>query len=176
MTNPVGPLGAVPAPPPAQPEDVHTARQLWWGITALGMVQLVASIVAALPQRKDLAEQMYDDLHADSPDITMKTVEALVLVGFAIGAVLGLIVAGLVLLVISQLGKGKFWARTVLTVVGIWLVMLAVGTLFRFGAIDGTATLVAGGTAIVQGVLAAGAIYLCHRPDSTAYFVANRRR
>ncbi|WP_330250646.1 hypothetical protein OG874_31140 [Nocardia sp. NBC_00565] len=136
---------------------------------------MIASIVAAVQQRHDLAQKMYDQAHESDPNITMATAELMVSLAFVVGVVIGLALAALALLVVYQLVRGKLWARTLLTAIGVWLVLIAVGTLFALESVTGAASLVAGAAAIVQGVLAAGAVYLSHRPDSTAYFQMNRR-
>ncbi|MEV0297963.1 hypothetical protein [Nocardia sp. NPDC050710] len=169
------PVGVGPAPRPPMPEDVRTARQLWWGVVGFGVVQLAASMVAATGQRREFAEKMFDQMRESDPNATMAGADLLVLVAFVFVVLFGLVITGLALLFVYQFGRGKLWARTLLTIVGVWLVLMAVGTLFALDAVSGVASLVAGGASIVQGVLAGGAIYLGHRPDSTAYFVMNRR-
>jgi hypothetical protein len=175
VTNPHLPINVGPLPKPTAPEDLRTTRQLWWGVVGFGVVQLAASIITAVQQRHDFAEQMYDQVKADDPNFTMATAELMVQFAFAFAVMLGLAIAAVALLIAHQLVRGKLWARTLLTIVGIWLVLIAIGTMFALGSVTGAASLVAGGAAIVQGVLAAGATYLSHRPDSTAYFQMNRR-
>lgn len=173
----------MPGPPPApaqqppMPEDVRTARQLWWGVSGVGLVQLTASIFAGMNQRKDFAEQVFDQMRETDPAYTMEQADKLALVALVFGgAVLGLALVGLTLLFAHLMARGRFWARAVLTVMGTWLVLIALLNLFAIGSVTGVAVLVAGGAAIVQGVLAGGAIYLMHRKESTAYFLAHRRR
>jgi hypothetical protein len=175
VTNPHLPINLGPAPKPTAPEDLRTARQLWWGVVGFGVVQLAASITAAVQQRHDFATQMYDQVKADDPTFTMATADLMVQLAFAFAVMLGLAIAAVALVIAHQLIRGKLWARTLLTIVGIWLVLIAIGTMFALGSVTGAASLVAGGATIVQGVLAAGATYLSHRPDSTAYFQMNRR-
>ncbi|WP_228538817.1 hypothetical protein [Nocardia sp. XZ_19_385] len=158
------------------PEDIRTARQLWWGVAGAGMVQLIAALVALQSQRHDIAKQMLDQMRESDPAYTMEQAEQTTLVILLFGgAVFGLVLAGVTLLFAHLMARGKFWARAVLTVVGIWLVITAVFNLFQISSITGVAMLVAGGATIVQGVLAGGAVYLMHRKDSTAYFLARRR-
>ncbi|MFI6952057.1 hypothetical protein ACIBJI_01150 [Nocardia sp. NPDC050408] len=173
--HPRGPIVGPPRPRPEPPEDIRTARQLWWGVIGFGILQMIGSVVAAFQQRKDFAQKMYDQVHVGDPNFTMANAELMVSLAFVVAVVIGLALAAFALLFVHQFVRGKLWARTLLTAVGVWLVLVAVGTLFALEAVTGAASLLAGGAAIVQGVLAAGAVYLSHRPDSTAYFQLNRR-
>lgn len=157
------------------PTDVGTARQLWWGVVGFGVVQLVASVLAALAQRHSFAKQVFDQAKEKDPQVTMAGAELMVALVYVVVVVIGLAVAGVALLVVHQFARGKQWARTLLTIAGVWLIVVGVGALFAFDAVTGAASLVAGGAAIVQAVLAGGAVYLAHRPESTAYFQVSRR-
>ncbi|MEU8896646.1 hypothetical protein [Nocardia sp. NPDC048505] len=174
-----GPMPGPPGvpPPPAMPEDVRTARQLWWGVALVGIVQLIASILAATGQQTDLPEQVLEQMRKSDPAATLEQAERMTSVMLIIGgAVVGLGLAALTVLLAHLMARGKFWARAILTVVGIWTVCTALVNLFALGSITGPAIVVAGGASIVQGVIAGGAVFLMHRKDSTAYFLANRRR
>lgn len=169
------PVSLGPPPRPPMPEDVRTARQLWWSVVVLGVIQLSASMVVAIGQRRELAKQMLDQMRTSDPNASAAAADLLVTLTFGAVVIFGAVVTGIGVLFVYFFGRGKLWARTILTVVGVWLVLMAVGTLFALDAVSGIASLVAGGAAIVQGVVAGGAVYLGHRPDSTAYFVMNRR-
>ncbi|MFJ2833982.1 MULTISPECIES: hypothetical protein [Nocardia] len=157
------------------PEDVGTARQLWWAVSGLGVVYTGAGIVTMTGQRDELSKQFLDEMHKSDPNFPASTVDVMVLAAFVLTAIVGLVLAGVTVLIAQQLGRGKSWARTVLTVVAVWLGMGAIATMFAFSGDTSVATMVAGGTAIVQGVLAVGAAYLSYRPESTRYFQLNRR-
>jgi TPP-dependent 2-oxoacid decarboxylase len=152
------------------PEDVGTARQLWWGVIGFGVVQLIASMIAALDQRRTFAEEVFEQARVQDPQVTMASAELIVSLVYVVVVLIGLGVAALASVIVHQFGRGKPWARTVLTVLGAWVVVIGVGALLAIEAVAGMASLVAGGASIVQAVLAVGAIYLSHRPDSTAYF------
>lgn len=168
-----GPFGVRPARVP-MPEDVGTARQLWWGVLGFGVVQLIASVIAALERRRGFAEEVFEQARAKDPQVTMASAELMVSLVYVFVVLIGLGVAALGLVIVHQFGRGKLWARTILTVLGVWVVVIGVGALLAIDAVTGTASLVAGGASIVQAVLAAGAIYLSHRPESTAYFLGRR--
>ncbi|MFE3544055.1 hypothetical protein ACFXK0_13920 [Nocardia sp. NPDC059177] len=163
-----------PEPLP-MPEDVGTARQLWWGVAGLGVVYTIASVISMYGQRGDLSKQFLDDMRKTDPNITAATVDALILAGFGVTALIGLVLCGVTALIAHQLGRGKSWARVLLTVAAVWLALGAVTTMFNISMVAGAAALVSGATAIVQGVLAAGAAYLSFRPDSSRYFQLNKR-
>ncbi|UAK35460.1 hypothetical protein K8O92_05715 [Nocardia asteroides] len=169
-----GPFAAGPVRPP-MPEDVGTARQLWWGVIGFGVVQLIASIVAALDRRRTFAEEVFEQARVQDPQVTLASAELMVSLVYVFVVLLGLGVAALASVIVYQFGRGKLWARTMLTVLGAWVVVIGVGALLAIEAVTGTASLVAGGASIVQAVLAAGAIYLSHRPESTTYFQLGRR-
>ncbi|MFD3743804.1 hypothetical protein [Nocardia sp. NPDC058633] len=157
------------------PEDVGTARQLWWGIAGLGVVYTGAGVATMTGERDELSKQFLEQMQESDPDFPASTVDVMVLVAFGLTALVGVLLAGVTVVIAHQLARGKTWARTVLTVVAIWLGLGAVTTMFTFSAVAGPATIVAGGTAIVQGVLAAGAAYLSYRPESTKYFLSHRK-
>lgn len=183
--QPYGPPGAPPAhgpyPPPVRPEpapkpiDIGTAQRLWWAIVGLGLIQVIASVIAGVQQRGSLAEQMRGDLERAGQPATQAMAELMVTAGLALAVLIGIVLAGLGVLFAHLLGRGKLWARTVLTIAGVWLVLMAAGTLFALDTVSGAAALAAGAATLVQGVLAAGAVFLAYRPDSTAYFLVNRR-
>ncbi|WP_330234145.1 hypothetical protein OHA40_12580 [Nocardia sp. NBC_00508] len=169
-----GPFDIRPARVP-MPEDVGTARQLWWGVIGFGIVQLISSVIAALERRRAFATEVFEQARAQDPQVTMASAELMVSLVYVVVVLIGLGVGALALVLVHQFGRGKLWARTVLTVLGVWLVVIGVGALLAIDAVTGTASLVAGGASIVQAVLAIGAIYLSHRPESTAYFQLGRR-
>ncbi|MEU2255483.1 hypothetical protein [Nocardia xishanensis] len=171
MTNYPRPMGVVPVPHrPPMPEDIRTARQLWWGIIGFGVVQLVGTVLTSLQQRDDLDQRMFDQGKAGDPNFAMATAELLVSLMLVVMVLAGLALAAGAFAVVHQFGRGKLWARAVLTVLAVWLVLGAVAALLALDAVTGVASLVAGGAAIVQGVLAGGALFLSFRPDSTNYF------
>ncbi|MFC4375834.1 hypothetical protein ACFO5K_17180 [Nocardia halotolerans] len=157
------------------PEDVGTARQLWWGVAGLGVVYTGAGIVTMLGDRDELEKQLLEEAYKTDPDLPAATADLIVPVFVGLTGVVGLLLAGLTVLIAHQLGRGKSWARTVLTIVAVWLGVGAVATMFTFDGDGGPASMVSGAIAIVQGVLAVGAAYLSYRPESTKYFQPNRR-
>ncbi|WP_051133533.1 hypothetical protein [Nocardia paucivorans] len=156
------------------PADVAIARQLWWGVIGLGVVRLFVSLVDMLGRREEFVAEMTEQLRTTEAQLTPAGIDLLVTTAIILSGIFGLGFAAIGLLIVHQLGKGRLWARTVLTFVGVWLVFTGLGTLFAIEAIDGIAPLVAGAAALVQAVLAGGAIYLCHREDAAKWFQVHR--
>ncbi|MGW3544359.1 hypothetical protein ACWDNI_28010 [Nocardia niigatensis] len=152
------------------PEDVRTACELWYATLGVGLVQLIASLLAQFGQREDLAQQMFDQVKAEQPAVTLTQVQAWMAIVFVLVGVFWLVLTGAGAAVVYQLGRGKAWARALLTGFGVFLALGAAGTLFGIGVKEGAASMVAGGAGIVEAVLAGGAVFLCYRSESEAYF------
>ncbi|MFR9753778.1 hypothetical protein ACL02S_22455 [Nocardia sp. 004] len=133
-------------------------------------MQLLASVIAALPQRHTFAEEVLERAREQGSEVSMAGAELAVALVYVVIVLAGLGFSALVLVIVHQFGRGKPWARTVLTVLGVWAVLAGFGSLLAIDEVTGMASLVAGGASIVQAVLAIGAIYLAHRAESTAYF------
>lgn len=159
-----------PAPPRVVPEDVRTACQLWYAALCVGVVQAVAGILTQLGRRDELAQQMFDDMKDSQPGLTLAQTKLYVVIAFGAAGFFWLVLTGVAVLFVYQLGRGKNWARALLTGLGLFFVLGAIGTLFMPGSSPGAAALVASCAGIVQAVLAAGAVFLCFRKDSDAYF------
>ena len=155
------------------PVDVGTAAQLWWGVIAFGLVDVTAMLIQLFGQRTELAEEFSKSLTTDQPDttVTISNPESLVVAGLGIAAVIALLVAGLFVLIVRKMERGRNWARMVLTIFGVMQGIGAISSLFGLASPDGTLALITGASGIVQGVLAVGAIVLLHRRESNAYFL-----
>lgn len=176
MSYPPMPPRVPPVPEkPPMPEDIGTARQLWYLVAGLSVVQAIAGIVVLWGTRADLRATMLEDLRKTDPTAPEGTVDLMLALAFGVAGLLAVCLACLTALFAWQLGRGKLWARTVLTVVAVWMAMGTVATLLAFASVQGAAMIVAGGASIIQGVLAVGAAYLSYRPDSTRYILLNRK-
>ncbi|WP_067896479.1 hypothetical protein [Nocardia vaccinii] len=158
------------------PDDVRTASQLWWGAVILGVVRLFAGTWTRFEHRHTIARNIYDQLRTQEPQTPMATYDLMVTVLIVLGVVFGLALAAAALAVVHQLRRGKAWARTLFDVAAVVLVIGGVNSMFGLGAISGTGEMLAGAAAILQAVLAAGAVFLCHRTESNAYFAVNSGR
>ncbi|MFF0489634.1 hypothetical protein ACWDSJ_29925 [Nocardia sp. NPDC003482] len=172
--NPWTPPGPPPGPV-AVPTDVRTASQLWWGVIGLGVLRLLVTAVGQFADRHELTRRLYDQLHAQQPEVGLAEIEMMVALLEVVIVVFGLGLAAGAVAVVHQLRRGRLWARALLDVAAMVLVFGALGALFGLGAVTGTAQLLAGAAAILQAVLAAGAVFLCHRGESEPHFRGNVR-
>ncbi|MCZ4274874.1 hypothetical protein [Rhodococcoides yunnanense] len=165
-----------PPPPRPAPVDVETARHLWWGVAGLGVMSLVLTLLAVSGARSVFAQQLIDDVRAQdaSLSLTLETAEGYLIGALVVMFILGVGFAALFVYWVEKMRHGRMWARTVLTMIGTVTVVMALPQLFAFGVDGGAVSVLAGVAAILQGVLAAGAIYLMHRKESNKYFVASR--
>ncbi|WP_157556395.1 hypothetical protein [Nocardia acidivorans] len=161
----IPPTGARPVP-----EDVRTSCQLWCAALALGVVQVVAVLLAQLGQRGELAREMVERAAGTAQPVTLAQARLQVLVGLTVIALLWLALNGAGAAVVYQLWRGKNWARAVLTGYAFFLALGAGLAIIGKSTLSGVAGMVAGGASIVQAVLAGGAVFLCHRIDSEPFF------
>lgn len=160
---------------PSRPEDVRTACQLWWGVVALGILRLIVGAVDGLGNRHEMARSFQDQLRDEQSEFSLPQLELAVTILEVLILVFGLGIAVGAVAVVHQLGLGRLWARTITDMATVVLVFGAIGSLFGLGSVSGGATMLTGAVAILQAVLAGGAVFLCRRKDSAAYFLANGR-
>ncbi|MGA9871680.1 MAG: hypothetical protein WBQ44_11135 [Rhodococcus sp. (in: high G+C Gram-positive bacteria)] len=170
------------APPVAPPErpapvDVETARHLWWGVAALGLLGLLLTLLLVNGERTAFAQQLVDDVKAQDQSIplTLDSAESYLTAALVVMALLGTGFVALFLRVVGKMRLGRMWARTVLTMIGTVVVVMALPQLFGFGIDGGALQVIMSVAGIGQGVLAAGAIYLMHRKESNGYFLGTRK-
>lgn len=170
-------------PPPLQqverpaPVDVETARHLLWGVTGLGLLSLLMTLIMVNGERSVFAQQLVDDIKVQDPSLplTLESAETYLTVALVMMALVGIGFAALFTYWVEKMRMGRLWARALLTMIGTVTVVLALPQLFGFGVDGGALQIVMSVVSILQGVLAAGAIYLLHRKESNAYFLASRK-
>ena len=174
--------GPMPMPTPGQgpvgeprpmPVDVGTAYQLWCGVLILGIVSTVTSLAVMWRDRQAFVDQLMDQMPEMSGSEAMTRDDWLALIPFGLGAaaVGSFVILGLLYLVVRQMRRGKNWARMLLTLVGVFMTLSTVPTLFGVGAGAGVEGWVLGIVGILQAVLTVGAIVLMHRRESNLYFL-----
>lgn len=155
------------------PVDVGTAYQLWCGVLIFGVVSMITSAIVMWRERYVFVDQVLAQMsampEADTP--TRDQILMLLPVGLGIAVVGGLVVLGLFYLIVRQILRGKNWARMLLTLVGVFLTLSTVPTLFGVGVGTGAESWVLGIVGILQAVLTVGAIVLMHRRESNLYFL-----
>lgn len=165
------------APVRPVPTDIGTAFQLWWAVIGFGLVDLFASLVVQWSNRGEFADELAKDMRAGDPENPMAKLspDALAAIGLGGLALFGLALATVVVFVVFQMRSGHLWARMVLTMIAVFLVVSAVPVLFGLGPENGgVAAALAGGAGIVGAVVAGGAVWLMHRRESNEYFVRAR--
>ncbi|MGW0043803.1 hypothetical protein [Rhodococcus sp. NPDC003348] len=153
--------------------DVVTAFQLLYAVAALGLVNMIASLLSVYADRDTYVDQLLRDVAAQDATVQIgrDTAQTLLVVGLGLTALIGLGATALYLLFVHKMRAGRNWARMLVTMIGVMMVFVAIPSLFGLGAGGGGAVIVAGGAGILQAVLAVGAIVLMHRGDSNRYFL-----
>ena len=168
----------VPPPMPVRPSqrpvpaDITTAYQLWCGVLGLAVVTLVASLVDMVARRTELVDLMVE--MAQDPafeGVSTEQLESAVPLLVGLTAALGLAVIGLLYLVVRQIRRAKNWARMLLTMLGVFMSLSTLPTVFGVGVGGGTLGWILGFVGIVQAVLTVGAIVLMHRKESNLFFL-----
>ncbi|MFJ4653010.1 hypothetical protein ACIP5Y_17245 [Nocardia sp. NPDC088792] len=162
-------MAPAPVPRPV-PEDVRTACLLWYSALGVGIVQIVATMLAQLGQRQQLAQQLFDRMKDQQPGLTLAQAQTWAAIAALVMALLWVVLTGAGAAIVYLMGHGKNWARALLTGLAVFFALGALGTLFGSGSVGGPAAVVAGCAGIVQTVLAAGAVFLCYRKESEAWF------
>ncbi|MBC2639406.1 MULTISPECIES: hypothetical protein [unclassified Rhodococcus (in: high G+C Gram-positive bacteria)] len=170
-----------PYPPPVPqqkperpaPVDVGTAAQLLWAVAGLGLIQALAAMVFVVGEKSTFVDELMKNPSVTSGEVDMSrdSVESLFYVGIGFTVVLMLILTGLFVLFVHFMRKGRNWARMLLTIACVMMVVWTVPVLFGIGS-DGSRTALAlGGVQILQAVVAVGAVVLMHRKDANSYFL-----
>ncbi len=172
MSFPAPPVGPGPAANRPVPGDVTTAYQLWCGVLALAVVSLAASLADLLSRRDELLDLM-TTMAADQAveGVSTEQLESAVPVLVALTAGIGLVIVGLLYLVVRQLLKAKNWARMLLTLLGVFMSLSTLPTVFGVGVGEGGTGWILGVVGILQAVATVGAIVLMHRRDANRFFL-----
>lgn len=166
--EPMGPVHPE-TKPDERPIDVEAARQLWWAATVLWLIGALTSMMLLFDMREALLDPAVE---AMAPDIERPSDLMVVLSMIpAFAMIIGL--AAVFMWVVRRMHAGAGWARVVLTVFGVLMVLNALPGLWSLTDAMSTTGLVGViGTVcgILQALAAAAAIVLMYRPDSNAHF------
>lgn len=163
-----------PAGPP--PEEIHTAWVLWLAAAAFGLLgMLINSATASFGDLPTATRDAFRDAVANTGS-TDVSVESMFSIALAAGAVLALVVAAVTVWLAFRLRAGKGWARTMLDIVAIFLVVDAVSVVI--GVFGGVATAGERGDVvsfvvialqILAGLCAAAAVWRQHKAEAIQY-------
>jgi hypothetical protein len=166
------PLSYRPGPPtPPVPPDLDTVRTLWLVTAVLGVSSTLCTVVGL--DRAALARQLYDRYNHSYPSgvkLTLGQAGAYVWVGLVLIVVFDLGFWALALTFVRRMRAGRLWARALLTVFAAFELVTGVDALFGVRGTHSALELAVGAMSILRAVLAAGAIYLMHRPESNSFF------
>lgn len=167
-----------PAAPP--PEEIHTAWVLWLAAAGFALVgMLLNSFTASFADLPVTTRDAFRDAidSAGNPDIK---VEDMFSVALALGAVFALIAAAVTVWLAFRLRAGKGWARTMLDIVAIFLVVDAVSVVI--GVFGGVAmagergdivSFIVFSLQILAGLCAATAVWRQHTAEAMKYTTPN---
>lgn len=176
-----GPVGGGPgegdaATPPAPPEEIRTAWVLWLAATAFAVVGMLLNSATARfgdlpPATRDAFRQAVDT--AGTTDIS---VESLFSIALAVGSVLALMAAAVTVWLAYRLRAGRGWARTMLDIVAIFLMVDAVSVIIGvFGGVAGVGerddvlSFLIFSLQVLAGLCAATAVWRQHTAEAMEY-------
>ncbi|NLU64628.1 hypothetical protein HCA61_20505 [Rhodococcus sp. HNM0563] len=144
---------------------------MWCGVLLLTVVTLLFGAFDLWNGRTELVDMMVE-MTADTgtEELSRSDLDAAIPMVVVLTVVFGLAIVGLLYLVVRQMSKGKNWARMALTLIGVFMTLSTLPTVFGVG-VGGGSGLALGVISIVQAVLTVGAIVLMHRRESNAYFL-----
>lgn len=172
MSFPVPPLGPADAGPRPVPSDVTTAYQLWCAVLLLTVVNLAVSLFDMAGSRDELLDMMTAMAEDDAfAGVSTEQLESVVPMVIGLSGAFGLALVGLLYLVARQLLRGRNWARMLLTLLGVFMSLSALPTVFGIGVGDGPAAWLLAPVSIVQAVATVGAIVLMHRREANTFFL-----
>ena len=116
-----------PAAPP--PEEIHTAWVLWLAAAAFGLVgMLLNAATASFSDLPAATRDAFRDAVADTGPIDI-SVEGMFSISLVVGAVVALLAAAVTVWLAFRLRAGKGWARTMLDIVAVFLIVDAVSVI-----------------------------------------------
>ena len=178
----VGETGAE-GDPSAPPEEIRTAWVLWLAATTFALVGMLLNSATARfgdlpPATRDAFRQAVDT--AGTVDMS---VESLFSIALAVGSVLALVAAAVTVWLAFRLRAGKGWARTLLDIAAIFLVVDAVSVIIGvFGGVAGTGerddvlSFIIFSLQILAGLCAATAVWRQHTAEAMEYTTKDRAR
>lgn len=143
-----------------RPEPVSRAMKLMYLSAVLGL----ATTVISLLDRDALEAEARRSLEATGITITDEALAAAIMVGTVTAIIFALVIGALWFILAHYNGKGRSWARTVGTVLGVVGVLMNVAGLAAGGLGSGSVITIA------STVLIAAILYLLWRPENARFF------
>ena len=173
------PSAMQPVPPPHDdpaPVDIETARHLWIAVIGLGVASMLVGLWSIWSDRATFVDALMTDLTAQDPSLALppETADTVLTVAMGFALLFAAAITALVWLTVRKMRAGRPWARSVLTGIGVVVVVTTLPSLFGLGGVSGAVAVVTTILGILQAVAAAGAVYLMHRRESTAFFARRR--
>lgn len=159
------------------PEDIRAAWGLWLIGAAFALVgMMLNSLTTSFADLPSATRDAFRDAVASAGDTAGVSVESMFTVALAVGAVLAVLGSAVTVWLAFRLRAGKGWARTMLDIVGIFLIIDAVSVMV--GVFGGVAvagqrgevvTFVVFSLQILAGLCAAAAVWRQHTVEAMAF-------
>lgn len=168
-------------PTPEPPEHMRTAWVLWLAATGFALVgALVNALTSRLADLPSSTRDMFTDAAEQAGDAA--SVETLFRAATGLAAVVAILAAAVTVWLAFRLRAGKGWARMLLNIVGVFLVVDAVAVLvgvfsgsLEAGSRGEAATFLVLSLQILAGLCAATAVWRQHSEDATTFLAGSAR-
>lgn len=171
---------AEPAPPP--PQEIHNAWVLWLAATGFALLGMLLNV--ATTRLEDLPAATRDAIRQAAEDAgdAAPPLDTLFTVAMGVGAVFALVAAAVTVWLAFRLRVGRRWARTMLDIVAIFLLVDAVsvvigvfGDAVATGSRGAALTFVVFACQILAGLCAATAVWRQHTAEATTFITGGDR-
>ncbi|GAA3516155.1 hypothetical protein [Dietzia aurantiaca] len=168
-----------PSSPP--PEEIRAAWGLWLAAAVFALAGMLLNAATARLTDLPVATQGAFRDAVDNAGTTDISIDSLFQLALAVGAVFALLAAALTVWLAFRLRAGRGWARTMLNLIAIFLVIDAVSVVIGvFGGVAGAGerdevvSFVVVALQILAGLCAATAVWRQHTAEALAYTKADR--
>ncbi|AWH92981.1 hypothetical protein [Dietzia lutea] len=171
-TEPTSPTERAGPPP----EEIHTAWVLWLAAAAFGLVgMLLNAATASFGDLPAATRDAFRDAVADTGAVDI-SVEDMFSISLAVGAVVALLAAAVTVWLAFRLRAGKGWARTMLDIVAVFLIVDAVSVVVGvFGGVavagerGDVVSFIVIALQILAGLCAATAVWRQHTAEAMTF-------
>lgn len=168
-----------PSSPP--PEEIRAAWGLWLAAAVFALAGMLLNAATARLTDLPVATQGAFRDAVDNAGTTDISIDSLFQLALAVGAVFALLAAALTVWLAFRLRAGRGWARTMLNLIAIFLVIDAVSVVIGvFGGVAGAGdrdevvSFVVVALQILAGLCAATAVWRQHTAEALAYTKGDR--